>query len=508
LVFNRPGGSMAFKNVEGDHISNEATGEVINEGLLSFLGALSFALLVDNRNVFSNTTSGRMIVDESVVGYISNIESQFTNQGIIDFKSNPDRGVALSVTNAVFVNSVDALFKVKGYSSHAINISGSGQVDNKGTMTMVGNGKNHTLRSVTMNNSSVLTNHAGATFEMSESTDGILVLQQTCRLNNFGDFSMLNMESGIVTGGIVLNRSGGWMKIANVSFGVETFTTGFFGNFGGAIHFIGIKKVDFYNKGLVRNAVCSKMYLDGQIIHAEGNFFNQGWLINTADGADHEANNALIINDGIIVDPYDRFGGALQNNKARIPAIVKPEANVPYPDALDIANTVNLVIAGFFLDQALTIPAGIYNQFSNTYTPNNAAIGATKLYAQTSVGASCSAVIPVRIEGGVQSIIGGGKEEVFWAKKEKISSIEIEAIKVFPNPTSSYVQVEIPPLPSATGELQLINAQGQIMLRQSINTEIPQTESFDLSEFPTGMYWMHLRNRDQVIAQEKIIVTH
>jgi hypothetical protein len=57
-----------------------------------------------------------------------------------------------------------------------------------------------------------------------------------------------------------------------------------------------------------------------------------------------------------------------------------------------------------------------------------------------------------------------------------------QAIKIFPNPASNYINIEIHEITT----IQIINANGQIIIEKTLQ----QTEQLDISNLPAGIYWI------------------
>ncbi len=500
LMFNRLGAILKITDQSGDCINNDPAAEFVNEGFIYFSTNDQFSHIVRNSNVFFNTTAGNMVIDGTSGGPISCLDGTFTNQGDIEFEWNPNRGVAVSVSNGSFTNSNNAKLTIEGFTASAI--STSSLIENAGTIEVSGNGISNSIRCLNLSANGVFTNQSTGYVEFSESTGGATLWSSNCRLNNFGTISIYETANGIVSSGVVLNRSGAVLKISDVNLGIHNLLTGFFGNIRGTVYCTGSNNVNFSNAGFVRNFSCSKMFLDGQIAHSNGTFMNQGWILNEEDGSDHIVANALISNTGIITDPYDRFVGALQNNKARIPALVNPQANVPYPNALDIANTVGLSITGLFLNSSLTNPAGTYNLATNTYTPNAAAIGATQLYARTAVGNSCVLVIPIRVDGGVLPIVG--TEPAQSLSRKLVPIIPQGKIRAYPNPGNGNVNLELAGFIEGSFQVQLIDTNGRLL--QNIQKADTQQVGLDFSNTTSGIYTILVLQNGMLIGQERLVI--
>ncbi|MFN0213017.1 MAG: T9SS type A sorting domain-containing protein [Saprospiraceae bacterium] len=74
-------------------------------------------------------------------------------------------------------------------------------------------------------------------------------------------------------------------------------------------------------------------------------------------------------------------------------------------------------------------------------------------------------------------------------------------LQIFPNPGSGIVQIQRPS--DATGELRLMDQTGKIMLTKEVYSAVTV---LDLSEFPAGIYWAVVKEKDGVRIG-KIVVT-
>ena len=95
-----------------------------------------------------------------------------------------------------------------------------------------------------------------------------------------------------------------------------------------------------------------------------------------------------------------------------------------------------------------------------------------------------------KCDPSISSILG---EEVFWRRD----------LKMYPNPASSFVTVEIPD--NTFGDIYLVNMQGQIVLYQQ---ELCGEVELDVSQFPSGLYSLEYvpgRNEERIVYTEKLV---
>jgi len=160
LFFNRPAASIKIVDQRGDCINNDATAEFINEGFIYFSTNHQSSHPVRNNNVFFNTTAGSMLIDGTTNGPISCSGGKFTNQGNIEFEWNPNRGIALSVFNASFVNGNNAELSIEGFTASAVDASVDGSIENAGTIEISGNGISNSIRCLNISGNGVFTNQS------------------------------------------------------------------------------------------------------------------------------------------------------------------------------------------------------------------------------------------------------------------------------------------------------------------------------------------------------------
>lgn len=102
----------------------------------------------------------------------------------------------------------------------------------------------------------------------------------------------------------------------------------------------------------VDNRTCGLIRGEGIIDQGNGDFENNGWLLYESPGAVLRTSFTPIINRGIVNDLYARFGNILDSQKAQFLAIDRPQANVLYPNTVNLGGTANLVIQGFYTNSS------------------------------------------------------------------------------------------------------------------------------------------------------------
>lgn len=91
-------------------------------------------------------------------------------------------------------------------------------------------------------------------------------------------------------------------------------------------------------------------------------------------------------------------------------------------------------------------------------------------------------------------------------KVENCTGIEkhkASSLKVYPNPASDLVSIELPVI-SGSAEVRLLDARGQVIWIQSINIE-NYAAQMSLSNLMPGFYIMHVKHGLQTFAAKLII---
>ena len=499
LIENEVSGRIEFLNGGSSEALATVNGGLLNEGEIVFLAG------GDGRGIsigedFENTSTSAIVFEDGNRGRMLMDANSLTNNGLIRFENSPHTSYLIYLQGGTtLVNGRSGRMEIEGSTSlGGLGIAGNSVFRNEGYLNFSGFTTNQSS-AISAINRSRLINAEGATLLLETDHKGIDVAGS---FTNFGDCTILGASQGLFIRGDVVNYSGGNMNIEEATIGIEISTYGGFYNKSGSIFFNDISFSDIRNEGIFQNLYCAFVEGDNRIVN-NGTFENSAWMSYLTFGNGH-IGNSLIVNTGIVIDPYDRFVGAIDNQEVRVTALVNPQVNVPYSNAFDIANITTSFIGDFYVDLGLTIPAGAYDYNTNTYTLKNAAIGATRLYAKASQ--NCTRVLEIRVVGSVQPITNNQPEENLMFRESNASDTELKWT-VFPNPTSGIFQVQLPASDATTYELQVLNAQGQLIARQVGQMAFENYLSFDLSESPAGMYWTHLLQDGQMVAQKKMVLT-
>ena len=495
-VHNRASGEIRFLVVGGTDISTSSN-PFVNEGLIQFLvGGTGTGISVGDG--FENRSTGVIEFGDGHPGRLSISGTTGFNEGTINFLNSTRIGYPIYVSlNSGFRNGASGRIEIDGFTGAVgMIVLLNSLFENEGYL-----GVFNETGSVGLHLNGTFVNEVGASIEMIDLNIGI-IFSTSGDLENHGTINMLEVTTGINTTGHITNFSEATMVFENGVNGILNYSPGVFTNTDGEVTFDNISNSDIQNFSLFYNVECGIINGDDAILN-DGTFENDAWLSYPRDGNNHTG-ASLIVNTGIVIDPYDRFATILDNQETRVIALTNPQVNVPYPDAFDVANITGSDFADFYLDSGLNDFAGTYDYSSNTYTPNKNAVGATTLY--TKAHQNCTRVFEIRIDGSIAPIVNNQPEEG-WMKRQSAASQNTSAtsIRNFPNPTTGVFQTQLPRFATGSYDLQVLNAQGQVIANQQGDATLGDTPTFDLSEYPAGMYWTRLLADGKLIAQEKII---
>jgi hypothetical protein len=102
--------------------------------------------------------------------------------------------------------------------------------------------------------------------------------------------------------------------------------------------------------------------------------------------------------------------------------------------------------------------------------------------------------------GGHQNNYGGGTFDGYLAKYN-VTFLGIEAAqnpldaRLYPNPTSDFVTLELLLEAPADTEITLYNQLGQLLLTQNYYQLSEIKHQFDISMLPSNMYWVEIKTK-------------
>jgi hypothetical protein len=79
-----------------------------------------------------------------------------------------------------------------------------------------------------------------------------------------------------------------------------------------------------------------------------------------------------------------------------------------------------------------------------------------------------------------------------------------EQIKIFPNPSTGLIQVELPV--DKTTEIKIFNAEGRLLTTFNSNPAGGNTTTLDLSSEPDGVYYLQIKSGNQIIGKKVTLV--
>lgn len=499
-IDNKTTGIMEFLDTGIGEDFNTETGILKNEGTIRFLaGNLGQGLRVGDG--FVNEASGSIIFEDGFAGNFSVEGSIASNYGLIEMTNTANSILSYPFylsPSSTFTNESSGEIIIDGCNGcgAGIIVTDNATLHNRGNIEI---SNLSSYASINILSQSRMSNGNGAHIDIDFGNIGINVGGE---FENFGDIHVYGGNEAITVTGEVTNGADGHIVIILSDQGINNTYGGLFTN-NGDIIFSGSVVHDIYNRGLFYNQNCGYISGDNVIENYNGTFENDAWIAYFKDGYDHIYTANQIVNTGVILDPYDLFVNALNNQGLRIPALLNPQANVPYINALDVAPTNTVIIDSSFLVIPMGASGGFYDNSTNVFTPNNTAIGATELYVAVNHN-NCYKLHEIRIDGTVApvTIIPNNESYLYIGDTEERSS---QRISSFPNPTQGLFQSQLPQLESGRYQLRLINTQGQVILTQEGDATIGESQFFDLSNYPSGLYWIDFSVDGQLIAQEKII---
>ena len=80
------------------------------------------------------------------------------------------------------------------------------------------------------------------------------------------------------------------------------------------------------------------------------------------------------------------------------------------------------------------------------------------------------------------------------------------SLQVFPNPSSGQLTLNLSAFMEQDAVLEVLDINGQVVLRRALGVIENSTEQLDLSQQPAGMYFVRLRTEDGTTAVERVIL--
>ncbi|KGE86601.1 hypothetical protein IX84_20855 [Phaeodactylibacter xiamenensis] len=372
-------------------LNNEGT--VDNSGEL-VLGSVSSVgdNGIYNQAVFQNNASGHIRIDRSTGNGITNVGT-FTNAADITIGAVASLGqYRISNTNSsTFQNNTGGHIRIDRSTGNGI--SNFGTFTNAADITI---GANESVGSVGISNSFTFQNNSAGHIHIDRSTlEGI---------TNFGTFTNAaeitigahesTGLNGLRNNGNFFNNAGGHIRIdRSTSSEIGNFSGGNFTNAGvinlGALGNTGAEGIR--NQATFQNDACAQLFMNAPLSNT-ASFTNAGlFTVNTTD----THSNSGLTNDGFIVYPQGNPIPNVTNNDLIVGTVAGCESGLSPALGIGGANSFTAA-ATWYTDEALSTPAGSYNQSSNTFTSSIGA-GTHTLYFSVDGTPGCPRTVPITV---------------------------------------------------------------------------------------------------------------
>ncbi|GAB3690240.1 hypothetical protein GCM10027592_07370 [Spirosoma flavus] len=354
---NSPGGNINI-NRSNQGINVPAGGSFINSSTLT-VGDVAFSSQdnIFNRGTFTNTVTGEIRVDRAYGNGIWNVTGTFRNDGKIFVGSLASTGQSgIYNTGISFANSAGGSIQLDRVGLGLKNVT---TLTNAGQIRM---GNNVPLGSGGILNGDGSGNVAAVFTNLS---GGLIQVDQTAT-----------------------NQNGLTNEVMTTFTNAGTVTIGTLGAIGGH----GIT-----NAGTVSNSACGALTVFDNINNGD-TFVNAGLF--TVKTSQPHSNTGTLTNNGIIDYPQGNPIPNVVNNDV-IAAPISSCGSPTITPALQLGSNNNQFTVGttWYSDQALTQPAGSYDQGSNTFTATALSIGssATLYFAATDNANSCTKTVSISV---------------------------------------------------------------------------------------------------------------
>jgi hypothetical protein len=412
---NKAGGSIQIDRTTDNAISNATTFD--NSGSL-IIGSLAATggQGISNQGTFTNKAGGTIQIDRTSFIALVN-RATFDNDGSITIGANASVGqngiYNQNVNNntATFKNTSTGEIRIDRSGSAIWNVSGMLQNDGKIILGSIASSGIGILSYAPFNN------NTGAEIRIDRVGEGLV---STSTFDNEGlieigaivpatRLGILNRFAGAVFN----NKPGGDISIEQVgAFGITNEVNTVFINkslirigTGGNIGGDGIN-----NAGTFENTACATLTVVDNIANSSS-FTNAGFFtVNTTQ----PHTNSGLTNDGVIAYPQGNPIPNVTNNDV----IALPRASLcaTFKPALMLSGSNSFTAAAiWYKDEALTMPAGNYNQATNEFTATNLAPGSsTQVYLSVTDDANaCARIVSIPLTtatvtpGPNQSVVFG-----------------------------------------------------------------------------------------------------
>ncbi len=347
-----------------------------------------------NTATFENNTGGSISIDRSSNSAIYNYTGTFTNSANLTIGELASIGLYGIDNRANFQNNTGGNISIDRSSNYAI-YNFNGTFSNSATLTI---GSQQAVGWYGIDNRATFQNNTGGNISIDRSSDraignngnfinsGILTCGELAPIGWRGLWNG-NYFQNSSTGQIRIDRSSEW-ALANTylsSFINEgSITIGELANVG---------MYGIYDRGNFQNKACGEITMFAPLSHTDLSFFNTG-LITAITTGSHNV-TVPIINNGIFAYPLGNPIPNVTNNDLIVAPVTGCASG--FNPALTIGGS-NSFTAGstWYSDADLTMPAGAYDQATNTFTPSVGA-GTHTLYFSADGMPSCPRTVAISV---------------------------------------------------------------------------------------------------------------
>ena len=145
----------------------------------------------------------------------------------------------------------------------------------------------------------------------------------------------------------------------------------------------------------------------------------------------------------------------------------------------------------------------MYNANAQRLSPEIvSSVGATYQGASMQIDWTLGELAVTTLQNSTQQVTQGFHQPVYSVTSIHELTVEAGQIKVYPNPASDFVNIEIEPEYLGKTELTLYSMQGQRLYRQSINQI---TERMSIRHLPPGTYILMVKHADGRRLSQRIV---
>jgi hypothetical protein len=344
-----------------------------------------------NQAVFQNNASGHIRIDRSISNGISNFGT-FTNAADITIGAMASVGQVGIFNGSTFQNNSGGHIRIDR--STLEGITNFGTFTNAAEITI---GAHESTGLNGLRNNGNFFNNAGGHIRIDRSTNNGLI-------NDFGTFTnaadiTIGANESAGTFGLYNRRTfqntpGGHIQIdRSTSSEIGNFSGGNFTNAGvinlGALGNTGAEGIR--NQATFQNDACAQLFMNAPLSNT-ASFTNAGLFTVTTAGSHI---NSGLTNDGIIVYPQGNPIPNVTNNDLIVGPVAGCESGLSPALGIGGANSFTAA-ATWYTDEALSTPAGSYNQSSNTFTSSIGA-GTHTLYFSVDGTPGCPRTVPITV---------------------------------------------------------------------------------------------------------------